>query len=226
MAHMMNVGKLVIEKGSVFYTKKPAIQLKTAFPEIIIDAAQVHSESGIILQAVENDDPFLLEMGPPPGPPPAGEGPAPKPPEPRPINVYVRNTEIKGDFMNALTKVTDLNVIIENATITGAITTAKVEHVKGPKGEQITMAHPELYYLIGEFIPTYCATEHPHGVKVVVKQGGKWVVDKTSYLNELVIESGGSVVATPGKILLFKVNGERKELKPGTYRGKIVLEVK
>jgi hypothetical protein len=50
-------GNLTIDKGSAFYTKKAVIQVKGSFPTIVVDNARLLSESDIILQAMENDDP-------------------------------------------------------------------------------------------------------------------------------------------------------------------------
>jgi len=55
--------KLVIDKGSVFNTGEAAIQLKSSAPEIFVDNATFNSKNGIILQAMENDDPLAGGSG-------------------------------------------------------------------------------------------------------------------------------------------------------------------
>ena len=59
MIHAGNYGNLTIDKGTVFNTKKAVIQVKTAYPTIVVDGAKLNSENGIILQAVINDDPDM-----------------------------------------------------------------------------------------------------------------------------------------------------------------------
>lgn len=56
MMHSLGSGTLTIDKGSVFNTGGPVIQVKTAYPTIIVDNAELNSGSGIILQAMVNDD--------------------------------------------------------------------------------------------------------------------------------------------------------------------------
>jgi hypothetical protein len=50
-------GKVTIDKGTVFNTKKAVLQVKGGKPSFIVDNAQLNSENGIILQAMMNDDP-------------------------------------------------------------------------------------------------------------------------------------------------------------------------
>ncbi len=230
MMHGGNEGNLLINNGSVFNTKKAVIQVKSSYPTIVVDNAELNSESGIILQAVENDDPFMAMMmaGGGPGGPPAGDAAPPADTgsqEPKTINATFKNVTLNGDFMNAMTALGGLNLTFENAVVKGAITTATVEHATGPNGEPVTMDHPELYYLIGEFIPTYCATEDPYGVNATFARGSQWIVDKTSYLTGLTIAKGASVTAPEGYSLTMTVNGVERPIIPGTYSGRIVLAV-
>jgi hypothetical protein len=50
-------GKIIVEKGSVFNTKKAVFQVKSGKPTFIVDNAKLNSASGMILQAMVNDDP-------------------------------------------------------------------------------------------------------------------------------------------------------------------------
>lgn len=54
---------LTIDKGCVFNTKKAVIQVKSARPTIVVDNAELNSESGVILQAMANDDPNKMGEG-------------------------------------------------------------------------------------------------------------------------------------------------------------------
>jgi hypothetical protein len=75
MIHAGNYGILTIDKGTVFNTKKAAIQVKSAFPTIVVDNAKLNSENGIILQAILNDDPDMSGDGMMGGPGGAAGGP-------------------------------------------------------------------------------------------------------------------------------------------------------
>jgi hypothetical protein len=59
----------------------------------------------------------------------------------------------------------------------------------------------------------------------VVVAGDAWVVTKTTPLESLKIEAGGAVVAPAGHSLTMTVDGVETTLKPGKYRGRIVLTV-
>jgi hypothetical protein len=65
-------GTITIDKGSVFNTKKAVIQIKGGQPTVIVDNAKLNSESGVILQAMVNDDPNRGGGGPARGGAPGG----------------------------------------------------------------------------------------------------------------------------------------------------------
>jgi len=52
---------LNIDKGCVFNTKKAVIQIKGGSPVITVDNAQLNSESGVIFQAMLQDDPDMVK---------------------------------------------------------------------------------------------------------------------------------------------------------------------
>jgi hypothetical protein len=141
------------------------------------------------------------------------------------INATFSNMTLTGDIINANTASSALTVSFKNVTVTGAITTATAKHTLGPKGEVVDMKHPELYYLIGDVKNTYCATDDKKGVTVSLDGKSVWSIDKTSYLTELTIASGGSITAPKGFKLTMTIDGASKEIKAGTYKGKIVLSV-
>lgn len=141
------------------------------------------------------------------------------------INAAFSNMTLTGDIINANTASSALTVTFKNATVTGAITTAKATHTLGPKGEAVDMKHPELYYLIGDVKNTYCATDDKKGVTVSLDGKSVWSVDKTSYLTELTIAADGSITSPKGSKVTMTVDGVAKEIKAGTYKGKIVLTV-
>lgn len=267
---------LTIDKGCVFNTKKAVIQVKSARPTIVVDNAKLNSESGLILQAMANDDPNKKGgiMGGPPGgmpggmmpggeaggmmggrggdmaggmpegmagggPPDAGtaggmpgeaQGGVPGGAMPQygmpggmpgggssEVSATFKNVTLNGDMVTSMTSESDVIVNFENATITGAITTATATPMGEPSYEK--------FYLIGEVIHTYCATEDEYGMKVSLDGNSKWVVDETSYITGLTIAEGGSIIAPEGSSVSMTVDGVKKPIKAGEYKGKIVLTV-
>jgi hypothetical protein len=83
----------------------------------------------------------------------------------------------------------------------------------------------EKFYLIGEVVHTYCATDDEHGIEVSLDGNSTWVIDETSYITGLSITNGAMITAPQGQNLTMTVDGARKEIKPGTYSGRIVLAV-
>jgi hypothetical protein len=162
-----------------------------------------------------------------------GEAPSPEGPEgtsvptvlSSDVNATFRNVTLKGDIINGNTAAVPLNVALEKAIITGAITTATVTMALGPNGEEITMKTPQLYKLIGEVSNTYCATDDKYGIAVSLDAGSKWVVDETSYLTGLAVAEGGTISAPAGSSVTMMVDGVKKPITAGTYKGKIVLTV-
>ena len=141
------------------------------------------------------------------------------------VNATFSNMTLSGDIFNANTASAPLAVTFKNATITGAISTATIEHALGPNGEKIDMNHPELYTLIGEVTNTLCETKDKFGVTVSLDEKSSWVVNKTSFVTGLTIADGASVKAPEGYSITMTVNGVKKPIKAGAYKGKIVLTV-
>jgi hypothetical protein len=256
MSHGGNRGTLTIDKGSVFNTAEAVIQLKGSSPDILIDNAQLNSKKGVILEIVPNDDPNPGMNrdaegaggpgGPGPGGPPPGASGAGSSPASGPggmvggttKNNYsktngtddefttIRNATLKGDFVNALTKKSSLNVKLVRSSLTGAVTTATSVHALGPHGEKLVMQDsPALYKLIGEFTETYGPTAEMHGATITLDSGSSWTVAKTSYLTGLTIAEGARISAPKGSKLRMTVDGVEKPIAPGGYKGKIVLQV-
>jgi hypothetical protein len=242
-------GDIVIDKGSEFNTESTAIQLKSPGHDLLVDGARLNPGNGILLQVMANDDPYTL-MGPPAegsitpegelargGPPeemPGEEAASEAPPSdgraPRNTrsgtHAVFRNVTLAGDIFNGNTPAEPLTVALENATITGAITTTTVVHAQGPGGEKITMETPELYYLIGEVDNTPAPKpSDPHGLVVSLDGESGWVVDKTCYLTGLTLAEGAAITAPEGAGVAMTVDGKETAIGPGVYSGRIVLAV-
>lgn len=236
LAHGGASGSLTIDKGSVFNTAKAVIQLKSSSPDILVDGARLHSKSGVILEAFVNDDPDNGGSGPPPPPSGASGDSSPPPPQvstgrynaphaTKDIEARFANVNLTGDFINALTSQSNLNLHLLHARIRGAITTATATHATGPRGEKLVMQDaPDLYYLIGEMIETYAPSADAHGVQLDLDATSRWEVTKTSYLNSLTLAPGSQVTAPKGAYLKFTVNGIATPLEPGHYRGQLTLK--
>ena len=225
MAHDAASGSLVIDQGSVFNTKGPVIQLKSASPTITVNDAALHSASGVILQSMVDDDPNR-GGGPPPG---AAASAVPAPdtydaPHPnKDVNASFKDVTLDGDFINSATSEGAMNLRFENAAITGAITTATEVHATGPHGEKLVMQdNPDLYYLIGREIDTYAPTHDAHGVSVSLSHS-HWTVDKASYLTGLDIGRDSTVAAPKGYRLIMTLNGVARQPRPGHFAGALTL---
>ncbi len=245
MSHGGRRGTLTIDKGSAIHAAKAAIQLKGASPTILVDGATLTSKSGLILQAMVNDDPNMNGPGAPggggPGGPPGGGPPSAGGPPgggaptsgqysasdgDDDIDATFRNVTLEGDFVNALTAQCGMNLRFENARVSGAITTATARHATGPRGEQLRMQDSgELYYLVGEQIETYGPTEGPHGLDLTLGSGSEWTVAKTSYLTGLTLAPDARIVAPAGRALTLTVDGVATPITAGIHKGRIVLAV-
>ena len=207
---------LTIDKGSVFNAKSTVIQIKgRRGADIVVDNAQLNTESGVILQTMPNDDPNMSSWNHSGG----------KQTYNRDVNATFSNMTLKGDIINGFTASGSVNVTFKKAAITGAITTAIVDHKLGPDGEEVSKQTPELYYLIGQVTNTYRTMPDPNGIAVSLDADSKWVVDKTSYLTGLTIAKGAAVKAPEGYKVTMTVDGVKKTIGAGVYKGKIVLKV-
>ncbi len=136
--------------------------------------------------------PKPADCPPPPPPPPGAE-------------------KLRGFMGDVLMGAKNLDVVIENATVNGAISAANAFYKEGLT--QITKENCEELSNITQ-IP---AEPINNGVIVTVGEGGVWNAKGTSYLTKLTVAEGGKV---RGKLT---VDGAEVELKPGTYTGKLCL---
>jgi hypothetical protein len=142
------------------------------------------------------------------------------------VTATFRNMIMNGDIVNSMTSLGDVVVNFENATITGAITTATAEHAVGPNGEELVMKEEvDLYYLIGDIKETYCATDDRYGVSVSLDSGSTWIVNETSFLTELTVAEGSVIIAPKDYKVVMTVDGVAKTIAPGTFKGKITITV-
>ncbi|MBN1625291.1 MAG: hypothetical protein JW944_02100, partial [Deltaproteobacteria bacterium] len=133
------------------------------------------------------------------------------------VSATFSNMTLNGDMVTSMTGESNVIINLENATITGAITTATAVPVGEPSYEK--------YYLIGEVTNTYCATDDKYGIKASLDKTSKWIVDETSYLTGLTMADGAVIAAPEGSSVTMTVDGVNKPIKAGEYIGKIVLTI-
>ena len=225
-------GVLTIDKGSVVKSRSTAIQVKGRGTTILVDDAELNAENGVILQAMENDDPFLIALKN--GPPPGAEGgpgglpgcPDCGPPPPPPSGTYspdvdatFRNISLNGDFYNARTNEGAMILSFENATVTGVISMATAAPASGKAPTQ------ETYQEIGNVTNTAGWTEGQHGLAVTIDSESSWSVTGPSYLSTLNIAEGASIIGPEGRGVAMTVDGNPTEISPGQYNGAVLLDV-
>lgn len=220
MLHQGGGGSITINKGSSFHTGSTLIEIKGRGTSIVIDHAKLRADNGILLQTMDNDDPFMKAMmakgGMAPG---AGLDPAAKKPH-NDVTVSLSHVRLDGDMIHAMSDLGALTVILgQHAEIEGAITTATTEPISGQEPTQAT------YLLIGQVRNTFAPAAGPHALTVVLKAGSEWSVRSTSYLGALKLAPGAALHAAPGNGIEMLVNGVKTPVRPGSYSGQIVLQV-
>jgi hypothetical protein len=232
MMHSGGSGTLTVNKGSVFLTREAVFQPKSSFPKIVVDGARLHSDRGLILEAIVNDDPVAAQMAARmaaamangaslfgPGPPPGG-GPAapPMPTGPRVIDASFSNVSLKGDIIHSMTSLGGMNVTISNSRMEGGISTATATHAEGEPS-------PQNYRRIGRMQHRFGPATGSNGLSVALDGRSTWVVTKTSYLTALTLAEGARLTAPSGFSLTVTVDGGTVATGAGHYRGAITLRV-
>jgi hypothetical protein len=244
MMHSGGSGTLTINKGSVLNTREAVFQPKSSFPKIVVDGAQLNSASGVILEAIINDDPIAGQMaarmaargvgaggslfggppagalpgGPPPGGRAGGPGGAPAPTGPRIVDASFSNMTIKGDIINAMTTLAGMKLRFANSHIAGGISTATATHSDGEPTAQY-------YQRVGRMKHNFQHTDGNNGIEVSLDDKSSWVITKTSYLTNLVLAAGARISAPKGYSLSASVDGKEVALTTGSIQGAIVLKV-
>lgn len=234
MTHSSGSGTLTIDKGSTFTTRDAVIQIKSSFNKVVVDNARLSSKSGVILEAIVNDDPYagagmgagaagpnggMGAGGPPAGAPPAAGGgmPGSVTAGPRAINASFSNVTLQGDIIHAMTSLGSMTVAFENATITGGISTSTAT----PQGKPTAQA----LQLVGKMNHTFGPVMGNNGLEVTLGRNARWVVSKTSYLTGLTLADDDSVTAPKGRKVTLMVDGKDTPVRAGTFKGAVVLKV-
>lgn len=218
-------GTLTIDKGSELLSRETAIEVKGRGTTIVVDNAKVRAGNGVILQAMENDDPYMKAMmsnGAGPGAsagtdPPLGMTSGP-PPSPDVVATF-RNTKLVGDFFNGRTTQGDMTLRFQKTSITGRITTSTVAPASGREPTR------ETYREIGRVTNTPAPSATAHGLTVSLDATSQWTVTGTSYLSSLQLQNGARIDGGDKKLRML-VDGREVSLRPGRYQGAITLELR
>lgn len=232
MMHQGSGGSVLnILRKTVVRTRLAAVEVKGRGADIYIDDADVQAGNGVLVQTMENDDPILLAMaahasappagaapGGPPGAPPGGGMPGGEAAGYSPdVNVSLRNESLAGDIVHAMTARGDMHVMLESASLDGAISTAIARPASGHLPDEHTRE------AVGDVANSYVGRVGQCELSVFLDGGSKWQVRRTSFINDLTLAHGASVSAPPGMTLTLLVDGVAKAIGPGNYHGQIEL---
>ena len=242
------------------HSKREVFLYKDAGGCLSLDHVTLHSDIGVLLRTIKDDDPNgrVATMGPEtvmdvppggfpeenrqapggpgggpggpsggpggPGGGPGGPGGGPGGPggpgrpgnggSPEyPLHVTVKNSILTGDLLNGCTAESGLDIRLVNTVIRGSISSCTVHHINGLPDTK------EQYREIGVVESFNCPNDDAHGVSVTLEAGANWHVTEPSYLRSLIVGEGCSVTGAA-----LYVNGQRTELRPGTYTGQIALK--
>ncbi|NMN05242.1 MULTISPECIES: hypothetical protein [unclassified Novosphingobium] len=216
-------GSLRIDKGSHLRARETAIEVKGIGTTVLVDGATVQAGNGVILQSMDNDDPFMKAImrgeipagmaAPPPGVAEADKkGPAPSPD----VVATFRNTSLAGNFFNARSRNSAMILHFENARLAGQIATSTTAPALGKEPTAVT------YREIGRVTNTAGFVAGSAGVEVILDATSHWTVTGPSYLRALTLAPGARLESTRGKAVM-QIDGKTVPIRPGTYRGAIIV---
>lgn len=126
--------------------------------------------------------------------------------------------KLRGFIGDALMGAKNLDVTVENAAVTGAISSADYAYRDG-----LTRITSENCEELSNITQTPAPAVN-NGTIVRLGDKAVWNVTKTCYLTHLTI-APGALVRAAGGTLRLTVDGAERPLHPGGYTGSIVLEV-
>lgn len=243
MARGAKVGTLYIEEGSEINSKEAALLIKAGggkmpngqealgiSPIIKAAGAKINAENGVLLHFMESDDPgmgadhrfsdyyLVPEINPVPFP---GHNRCDFM-KPGTLKASFSEMEVSGDIYNSVWRTPqNLDVELDKCRYTGAITTGVQYHKNFKPGEKIT---PEDRFELG-VVGVTPVPDYVNGLIVTMRRGATWEVTGTSYLSMFVMFDGSDVTAPDSKRVIMTVDGARKTIKPGIYRGDIRFEL-
>jgi hypothetical protein len=135
------------------------------------------------------------------------------------VNALFKNATLNGDVYHAMKGKGDMNVHMENTTLTGAIS---ISTTRPSSGQEPTK---ETFRSIGDVQNTPGAATDKYGLRLSLDEKSKWVVDKTCYLTSLTIANGAVITAPAGSSVTLLVDGTTTPIKAGVYTGNIEVRV-
>ena len=176
---MNAVSTVKVLENSVINSAYTSIMVKGRSSNIEIgDGADLNSESGIILQAQDNDD--------------TGAGTVN---EEALVYVDIHDTGLEGDIVMSMApksgSTATMEVVLTNASVTGAITTSNAT-LAIPDGS-ITLDN---IMDVGMLTNEYGVREDACYLNLTLAEGAVWNVTETSYLTGLTVEEGAVLNGT------------------------------
>jgi hypothetical protein len=129
-----------------------------------------------------------------------------------------------GGSMPGGSATTGKNMVLNfvNARITGVISASESHHPKPVIEFKDGMwADYKLFGVVTNIVNAPIN----NGAIVSLTNHSNWTVTGTSYLTSLTIEDGSTITARPGQSVTMTVDGAKKAMEDGSYKGQIVLTV-
>jgi len=240
MAH--NSGSLTITDGTIVNTDNATFLMKAGDVDIIVkDGAIINTKDGVILQMIDNDDSIVgadMSQGAPnfhtdfyevEGYPGIDYDVNITTDKRNTVTFTASGVELNGDLFNGTGyfggQAADfLEVTLgEGASLNGAISATSIIHVD-ENGKQNTHFTINEYYYLGH-VANRVNYNGGNDISVIMEDGSAWTVTGDSSITGLTIGKGATVNAPEGSSLTMTVDGVKKPIAPGTYKGKIVLTV-
>ncbi|MFM2403676.1 MAG: hypothetical protein RL223_1556 [Pseudomonadota bacterium] len=237
-----------VRDATVFETGDAVFLNKGATLTVDVDGsqgAQLRSATGVILQAIDNDDPgpvmrdgLMANLGvwreptEPVRPVPGFDNTAEHPTD---MRLRFTKTTLNGDFYNAIRARqigggfgpdgpspepprpygANLLLTLQDSTLTGVVSAASARHLKAEIG-------PADHAWLGRVTNTVGPAIN-NGV-IVRLQRSTWTVTGPSHLTVLDLADGARLQAPAGRRLRLSVDGREVPLRAGRYAGHIVVE--
>jgi uncharacterized protein YceK len=239
MSH--NSGVINVLDGTQVNAQDAVFLYKAGDVTFNADNASLTSNSGVILQMIDNDDSTVGAQNGDGGPvfnttfsenagwPSENGSVSSAGGQSNTVNLNLTNGVYTGNVYNGTGYYGQsgdaLNVTLgEGATLQGVISLTETRHVN-ENGEQNTSFTIEQYYYLGH-VANRAYNNQNSNLAVTLSDGATWTVTDTSYLTSLTI-SDGTIQAADGKQVVMTVDGVETLIESGqTYTGDIVISVK
>jgi len=239
MSH--NNGTINVLDGTKVKTQDAVFLYKAGDVTFNVDNASLTSNSGVILQMMDNDDSTVGAQNSNGGPvfnttfsekagwPSENGSVSSSGGQSNAVNLNMTNGAYTGNVYNGTgyygQSGDSLNVNIgKGAILQGAISLTETRHVNENSDQNTSFAIDQYYYL--GHVANRAYNNQSSKLAVTLSAGATWTVTDTSYLTSLTI-SNGTIQAADGKTVVMTVDGVKTPIESGkTYTGKITLTVR